>query len=275
MGNAKITFPITANNVRRNAETGVEIRTWKTASGMEYSVYAPMLSSQGRLQLINYFDTLAGAREEALDRAQELRDQIAEAHGQAITEDIEREARAIAASIPIDGRPAEVTKLLEAAELLNDERENLAALRHAREVYDELVVEVRLGEVKDYDRALAIRDAIPAILRTGEVLTEIGRSMNSLRPADALRHAERARDLAAAHAPQTPADNEKRVLLGMLSAACSYPGAFRAWADRHNLTGWLGKSTWTVEQLYAAHEADHADALQVNAWIDDNRDICV
>jgi hypothetical protein len=47
------------------------------------------------------------------------------------------EALAIAASIPVDGRPAEVTRLLEAAELLTDERENLAALQHARKVYDE------------------------------------------------------------------------------------------------------------------------------------------
>lgn len=47
------------------------------------------------------------------------------------------QALAIAASIPIDGRPAEVTAMLEAAELLTDERENLAALQHARKVYDE------------------------------------------------------------------------------------------------------------------------------------------
>ena len=65
---------------------------------------------------------------------------IATAYDEALAEDAHREALAIAGSIPIDGRPAEVTRMLEAAELLNDEHENLAALRAARARYDELAM---------------------------------------------------------------------------------------------------------------------------------------
>ena len=64
-------------------------------------------------------------------------------HDEAFELDAERDARAIAASILIDGRPAEVTAILEAAELLNDARENLAALQAARARYDELVFGTR------------------------------------------------------------------------------------------------------------------------------------
>jgi len=63
---------------------------------------------------------------------------VATAYDEALAEGAHREALAIAGSIPIDGRPAEVTLMLEAAELLNDEHENLAALRAARARYDEL-----------------------------------------------------------------------------------------------------------------------------------------
>lgn len=63
---------------------------------------------------------------------------IATAYDEALAENAHREALAIAGSIPIDGRPAEVTLMLEAAELLNDEHENLVALRAARARYDEL-----------------------------------------------------------------------------------------------------------------------------------------
>jgi hypothetical protein len=79
----------------------------------------------------------AAAREAGIRPLPQVASHAATEHGDQEAR-IAAEARAIAASIPIDGRPDEVTGLLEAAELLNDERENLAALRHARKVYDEL-----------------------------------------------------------------------------------------------------------------------------------------
>lgn len=109
MGSAKITFPVIGTErgitTRRNAETGVEIRSTKLdRGGMEHTVYAPMRGKQvgslGNLRLINYFETLAGAREEAMDRAQELREQIAEAYSDAITENAKRAIAKYAATEP-------------------------------------------------------------------------------------------------------------------------------------------------------------------------------
>jgi hypothetical protein len=55
----------------------------------------------------------------------------------AVTEEAAHvEALAICAGIPIDGRPAAVTELLTAAELLTDAHEHLLLVRRARALYD-------------------------------------------------------------------------------------------------------------------------------------------
>jgi hypothetical protein len=88
----KTTFPIVGTErgetIRRNAETGVEIRGTRMDNGKsEYTVYAP---GRDKMRLINYYESLAGAREEASDRAQEIRDLRDAAHSDAITENAER-----------------------------------------------------------------------------------------------------------------------------------------------------------------------------------------
>lgn len=91
---------------------------------------------------------------------------IATAYDEALAEDAHREALAIARSIPVDGRPAEVALMLEAAELLNDEHENLAALRAARARYDELTA-APADIVVTFDRIGARWTGPALILRLG------------------------------------------------------------------------------------------------------------
>lgn len=253
----KTTFPLIGTEhgetIRRNAETGVEIRGTRMDNGKsEYTVYAP---GRDKMRLINYYETLAGAREEASDRAQEIRDLRDAAYSDAITENAER---AIAEHCQFPSVAAMIEKApAGSAHGPADLRGMTMGPGH-----DELLA---ANPTEGYDKAEAIRDSIPAAARTGEVLTEIGRSMTSLRPADALRHAEKARDLVAARAAVLSPDedaNTKRVMFGLLATATGFPYITRVWFARHDLTP--GTPGFTIEALYAAHEADHAEALRRN-----------
>lgn len=128
----------------RHAETGIEIireaahRDHGYAVGVRWRMWIVSIMTH-TLTPYGSVKTLRAAVEWAEGDhgfVQLARERIAAAWDEAA----EIEALAIAASIPIDGRPGEVTRLLEAAELLNDEHENLAALRHARRVYDQLLL---------------------------------------------------------------------------------------------------------------------------------------
>lgn len=55
--------------------------------------------------------------------------------------------------------------------------------------------------------------------------------------------------------------NDRRILLGMVSTACGWPETFRAWTVRHG----LNLAQCTADDLVAAHEADHAEALTPGA----------
>lgn len=344
MSERKITFPVVGKQhgetIRRNSETGIEIRSSKLdRGGMEHTVYLP--DREQGLVMWEYFGELSNARDEATGWAETMRAIIAADHSDAIDEHAERTIAAVretdhAEAIEddlsharkqfpsvfamIEDVPEQIDTLFPLIATTDDRRNDESGVEivaqrffdgpingyevrrpaphkygyvvvlHAEtlaEAYDEACAQhyavingvdvnatepTPAAEVADangldgYDKAQDIRDAIPATARRGEVLTEIGRSMTSLRPADALRHAERARDLAAPVTPAAPvaapdADNEKVFMFGLLRTATGNPDMISAWAARHGLTS----DTWTVEALYAAHEADHAEALADNS----------
>lgn len=160
MSERKITFPVVGKGIRRNAETGVEIRSSKLdRGGMEHTVYYP---TRDRMQLVNYFETLAGAREEAADRAQEIRDLRDVAHSDAEQENAHREALAICASIPVDGRPAAVTALLVEAELLTDAVENLRLVKRAAALFAEVTAPLTEYARKQFPSVAAMIENAPA-----------------------------------------------------------------------------------------------------------------
>lgn len=115
----KATFPVVGKQhgetIRRNAETGIEIRSSKLdRGGMEHSVYVP--DAEHGYRLADYFGELISAREEAADRVVYLREAIAAAHSDAITENAER---ALAEHCPellaVDTDPEDAAELTEYA----------------------------------------------------------------------------------------------------------------------------------------------------------------
>lgn len=208
--------------VLRHVETGVEIGKFP---GQPYAVCVPLNKlSVEAFDIKAEHRTLAAAKAAAFASIIEMRTAIVLAHEQAIALDAESSTAPTAA----DTDPEIATEVAEA------------------------------NGLDGYDKAEAIRDAIPALYRTGDVLTAIGRSMTSLRPADALRHAERARDLVAAREYRKPETDAKRVMMGMLATACGFPEIMRAWATRHGMS----QDGYTIEGLTAAYDADHAEALR-------------
>lgn len=94
MSERKVTFPVVGTEhgetIRRNAETGVEIRSSKLyRGGMEHSVYVP--DAEHGYRLADYFGELTSAREEAADRAQDVREQISLSFDEAAAENAERD----------------------------------------------------------------------------------------------------------------------------------------------------------------------------------------
>jgi hypothetical protein len=76
---AAITFPMVSKNVRRNAETGVEIRK----DGAEYAIVVPSIDG---LTAPRFALTLADARREATAQAEMIREAIADAYDSAAAE---------------------------------------------------------------------------------------------------------------------------------------------------------------------------------------------
>lgn len=100
-----ITFPVVSKGVRRNAETGVEIRSTKLdRGGMEHSVYAPDRRTRDGMRLVDYYGDLASARDEAIGQAERVRQIRHDDHSDAITENAQR---ATAATLTERGFAAE------------------------------------------------------------------------------------------------------------------------------------------------------------------------
>lgn len=83
-GNAnEITFRPVARGIRRNAETGIEIRKvarteWSNAG---YAIFAPVLT--GGFDEVGFESSAMGALESAIERVEMLREIIAEARTEA------------------------------------------------------------------------------------------------------------------------------------------------------------------------------------------------
>src|SRR5690242_7940474 len=110
MASSKITFPVVSKGVRRNAETGVEILN--DADGWHVKTFH---ADKG--DLFSHYDSHADALTAAVKDVEIMREEIAEAYSEAVEINADREIHAITGSIKIDGRPAEVTEILNEAEL--------------------------------------------------------------------------------------------------------------------------------------------------------------
>lgn len=97
---AAITFPVISKGVRRNAETGIEIRSSKLdIGGTEYTIYRT--ERNGTLSYWGTEESMHGARALATERVEMIREEVAEAHAEAL-EMNEAEEQRIAATIEAD-----------------------------------------------------------------------------------------------------------------------------------------------------------------------------
>jgi len=295
MTNAKpITFPVVGKQhgatIRRNAETGVEIRSTKLdRGGMEHSVYVP--DREHGYRLWDYFGELANARDEATACAETTRAAITEAYSEAITENAERalaakpelteyarkqfpsvaamldaddaEAVGIIATIPAEARrDADVARMIKSAgnaRTPSDARKFAEAARDLAEGLGTVPADAVEPLAADTDPEIAAEVAeangldaedVAAMVADAEAATHGVNCPAAYGPNECARTAD---------CPDAEANN-KRIMIDLIGAATGHPEQTRPWFARHGIDLRPGGST-TVEQIVAAVHADHAEAL--------------
>jgi len=196
MTNAKpITFPVVGKQhgatIRRNAETGVEIRSTKLdRGGMEHSVYAP--DREHGFRLVDYYGELASARDEAIGQVERMRQIRHDDHSDAITENAERALDLYAPELlAVDTDPEIAAEVAEANGL--DEQATAELTEHARKQFPSVAAMLDADDAE----AVGIIATIPAeARRDADVARMIKSAGNARTPSDARKFAEAARDLA-------------------------------------------------------------------------------
>jgi len=297
MTNAKpITFPVVGKQhgatIRRNAETGVEIRSTKLdRGGMEHSVYAPDRDPMVGMRLWDYFGELANARDEAIGQVERMRQIRHDDHSDAITENAERalaakpelteyarkqfpsvaamldaddaEAVGIIATIPAEARrDADVARMIKSAgnaRTPSDARKFAEAARDLAEGLGTVPADAVEPLAADTDPEIAAEVAEANGLDAEDVAAMVA-------DAEAATHGV---NCPAAYGPNECARtadcpdaeaNNKRIMIDLIGAATGHPEQTRPWFARHGIDLRPGGST-TVEQIVAAVHADHAEAL--------------